>query len=284
MNPINNQSSWQKQLSNIKDTSLSIDSKMIAQAQDIFDCGFMLLICAVGGLEFFGSQEFTEKLKFFMEDFNKKPNEKSKYCCIIHNEDFISAIKLPNTSADVNTKPNGVSKSKEILKPKHISILDILTSNKFSKEFVNFLCSCLKFDVFERGTIKILLNHAFLVNNKESKATGISLPELLKISLQWTKTSILPLEYQVASERQLDRVIEALNVVLPTCEKFDGAGALKDYTLLENLNSGSVVIQELAQDLGLPYAKIWKKIEALIKGLNEQALCSIISDNKPYGM
>ena len=282
LNSIINPSSWQKQLSNLKDSSLNIDSKTNAQAQDIFDCGFMLLICAVGGLEFFGSPEFTEKLKIFIDNSNQKPNERSKYCCIIHNQDLILTIKLPNSNADEINKVNEASKNKE----KHISILDFLTSNKFSTEFVNFLCSCLKFDVFERGTIKNLLNHPFLINNKENKGTGISLPELLKISLQWTKSYILPLEYQSASEKQLDRVIEALNVVLPTCEKLNGGNniALKDYAILENLNSGSLVIQELAQNLGLHCTKVWKKIEELIKQLNKHALCSIISDSKLYGI
>ena len=245
---------------------------MIAQAQDIFDFGFMLLICAVGGMEFFESQEFSEKLKIFMDDLAKKSNEKSKYCCIIHNEDIISSIKLLSSNIDVNNKLNGSVK----IKPKHFNIMDFLTSNKFSKDFISFLCSCLKFDALERGTIKSLLNHSFLVNNKENKGPGISLAEILKISLQCTKTYVLPPEYQAASERQLDRVIEALSVVLPTCEKLGGEDALNDYTLLENLNSGSSVIQGLAQDLGLPCIKVWKKIEALIKGLNEQALCSII--------
>ena len=255
-----------------------MDNKLLSQAQDVFDCGFMLLLCAVGGLEFFESQDFSEKLKIFIDDLNKKSQDKSKYCCIIHNEDIISSIRLPSNE---NHNKLNTTQSNNKARTKHISILDFLTSNKFSKEFISFLCSSLKFDMAERGTLKSLLAHPFLLNSKENKGPGVSLPELLKISLQWTKSYILPAEYQGASERQLDRLIEALNVVLPNCEKV--GGEIKDYSFLEGLNAGSAVVSELAQDLGLPAGKIWKRIEGLIKGLNEQAAASVISDGKLYG-
>lgn len=232
-----------------------------------------MLICAVGGLELFESSDFTEKLKIFIEESSKKPQEKSKYCCLIHNEDVISSIKLPSPESTLfSNKPVKVQKGSAMVLDKNskmipqIKIQDLLTTANFSKEFIDFLCLCLRFDVGQRGTIKDLLASNFL-KKKESSGPSVNLNELLKISSQWSKNFVLPPEYQGPSETQLNKLGEALAALLPNCEKFIDS---KDFSDLDLFNVNSAEIQDLASDMGIPASMVWNKIGPIIKSLREQ--------------
>ncbi len=270
MTPINNPGSYQKHLAGFN------GDRNLMFSQDVFEFGYLMLLCAVGGLDFYEPNEFADKLKLFFEELNKKPQERSKYCCVIHNEEIISSIKNFEESLFTN-KPVRVQKGNNnnniIIDNKasknnasQINIHDFLTQN-FSKDFVKFLCSCLKFDPNERPTIKNLLSSPF-VKSQETRGPAVTLPELLKISIQWNKNLVLPLEYQGPSERQLQKVCEALAVVLPNCEAFTRGNHL--YENLRELTVSSPVIQNLSYELGLPAVKVWEEISKLLDGLMEE--------------
>jgi len=254
-----------------------MDNKQLATSQDVFDFGFLMLICAVGGLELFESSDFTEKLKMFLEELSRKPQERSKYCCLIHDEDLIASIKIPTPESTLfSNKPVKVVKNAGIVIDKaskssdQIRIQHVLSSNNFSKEFIDFLCSCLKFDPNQRASTKDLLHMSFL-KNKECQGPSVSLVELLKISSQWSKNFVLPPEYQGASEQQLKKLIEALSIVLPNCDSFATSdGDIKDFGSLEDLDVGSPEIQELAADLGISADTVLKRIRNLLKNLHDQ--------------
>jgi len=255
-----------------KDTNGLLENRNLMFSQDIFEFGYLMLVCATGGLNFYEPNEFADKLKLFLEELGKKPHERQKYCCIIHNEDLINSIKNPEETLFTN-KPVRVQKGTGIIIDKgskpasQITIQDFLVNN-FSKEFVNFLCGCLKFDPQERKTIKSLLHSPFLKSQSISKGPVISLPELLKISVQWNKSLILPTEYQGPSEKQLKKVCEALAVVLPNCESVvRGNKDRKPFEALRELNANSQVIQNLAFELGLPPVKVWENIKGMLNGL-----------------
>lgn len=256
---------WQKQLAGIKDPNSRTQESFYSRAQDVYSFGFLLLLCAVGGLEFFESNDLLEKIKVYLEEHVRKPEEsRGKICCLIHDEEMISCMK----SSFEHKKLSSTAGDKGI---KHISIIDFLQAKKQSKEFLEFLCLALRFDPQQRATIKDLKAHPFLSsNNRETNGPSVTLNDLLKISTLWTKNSVLPLEYQGASEKQLDRVCEALSVVLPNGTSSNQA-EMREFYKLETLNSESPVVIELAEDLGLPPEKVWKRIEASFRGAKLQA-------------
>ena len=261
MLPLNDPSGWQKQLAGIKDSNGRDQESFYTRAQDIYNFGFLLLICAVGGLEFFESSELIEKIKTYLDENTNKMDETStKICCLIHDEEKISNMR----SSSEHKKPFSMAGEKKI---KHITIKDFLKANKLSKEFINFLCLALRFDPHQRATIKDLKLHPFLTNPKDSGGASVALSELIKISALWTKNSVLPLEYQVASEKQLDRVCEALSVVLPNGVHSNDA-EMREYHKLELLCRDKSAVQELAEDLGLPVEKVWARIESFLIGTN----------------
>lgn len=261
MLPLNNPSGWQKHLAGIKDISGRSQESFYSRTQDIYSFGFLLLICAVGGLEFFESSDLIEKMKSYLDEHGKKSDGSSAgICCLIHDEEAISNMK----SSFEHSKLTSTIGDKKI---KHITILDFLKANKFSKEFTDFLCLALRFDPHQRGTIKDLKLHSFLSSSKDSNGPSVALTDLIRISALWTKNSVLPLEYQVASEKQLDRVCEALSVVLPNGVHSNDA-EMREYYRLEMLSSDNSAVQELAEDLGLPPEKVWKRIESCLKGIN----------------
>ncbi len=259
---MNNPSSFQRPLIALKE-----GSDKVTLAQDIFDFGFLMLICAVGGLEFFESSEFMEKARIFLDELAKKPQERSKYCCLIHNEDLIASVKLPNhEGVFLNGKPARVIKPSGLVLEKsskpssHINIQDFLKTQNFSQEFIDFLCGCLKFDPYERTSISSLLKSPF-ITNKSTKGPSVGLSDILKISHTWSKNSVLPSEYQGYSERQLNKLVETLTLVLPNCEKKPS----KFFDEFEMLTPNSQVIVDLANELGLPSIKVWKSVESLYK-------------------
>jgi serine/threonine protein kinase len=277
LTPMNNPTSFQKQISS-KESHQVLDTKQGKIAQDIFDYGFMLLICAVGGLELFESSDFTEKLKIFLEEFNKKPQDRHKYCCLIHNEDLISSIKLASPESTLFTnKPvkvhkanNGFIVDKNSKNIAEIRIQDFLKSANFSRDFIDFLCSCLKFDPERRATSKDLFNSHFF-RRKDNNGPNVSLLELLKISSQWSRNFVLPPEYHGPSEAQLQKLYEALNVVLPNCERFVDEER-RDFSELDNFDENNAEIKELANDMGIPVEMVWKKLQPLFISLREQTI------------
>ena len=252
-------------------------------SQDIFDFGYLMLLCAVGGLEFFDVNDFAGKLKILLAELEKKPQDKQKYCCLIHNEDLIWSVKLPHPEEDVfqrkpvkvhrNNNNNGVIFDKASSKSTPlISIKDFFVYNNFSKEFLEFLCCCLKFDSTKRSSIPALLSSPFLVKS-HIKGPVTSLRELIKISAQWSNNNNLTLkpEHQGASENHLNKLCDALIVVLPNCQQFSASDDNPaKYDILLKLGPGSQKIKDLASELGLTPARVWESISQVLQVFMER--------------
>lgn len=72
---------------------------------------------------------------------------------------------------------------------------------------------------------------------------------------------MLPVDCQGASEKLLERIAGALNVVLPNCDKWFVDQNFTNYTkLLYHLSKDSPIIQTLALDLGINAQKVFDKI------------------------
>ena len=64
-----------------------------------------------------------------------------------------------------------------------------------SKELIDFLCKCLRFDPNQRASIRELRIHPFLTVRREYMSPSVTLNDLIKISALWTKNYVLPPEY-----------------------------------------------------------------------------------------
>jgi len=201
-------------------------NKLSEIKNDVFDLGSLLLVAAVGGFDIIKSTEFDQNIN------------KENICCIIHK------------NSDNKTDIDGINFS------------DYLNENKFSKEFLDFLCKCLQFKEAERATISDLIKHPWIKEKTNFKTPEVTLQELIMISNQW-RLSSLPIQFQGPSEKQLDRVCEAMASVIPSCENYEKI-------LLMYLKGDETVAKELATDLGMDEKRVWNQIKKAISPNSQQ--------------
>ena len=189
--------------------------------RDVFGLGSLLLVSALGGLDIIGTQEI-EKME--------------GGCCMLHREE---------------------EKGQE----GYISVAGYFTSKRYSKEFLDFLCKCLRFSEESRATVDELLSHPWFLGKPILKTANVTLQELIQISNQWRQ--VVPLvECQGPAEKQLERVCEAMAAVLPCCENFETI--IKEFMeRRENEEMGT----ELALDLGVETKDVWEKLLAVIQSM-----------------
>eukprot|EP01017_Pseudomicrothorax_dubius_P044396 TRINITY_DN7499_c0_g3_i1.p1 TRINITY_DN7499_c0_g3~~TRINITY_DN7499_c0_g3_i1.p1 ORF type:complete len:743 (+),score=107.15 TRINITY_DN7499_c0_g3_i1:42-2270(+) len=265
----------------------------LGKARDIFDFGYMLLMSAIGGL---GILEYGEidpfKMKSFTEEMQAKiaANTPNRPCCLIHYEDFFARIttsSLTTVSTQItrhNSFSHGSSNNQSNHTQKTFSITSkskffkvtvhdlLIKSGKFSEDFVNFLCRCLRFDTRERPNASSLLKHPWLGQRQDFKGPDVSLEELLQISLYWSRHgNQLPSEYQAASEKQLEKICEGLGVVLQSCEKWFTIGTINQNVqqLLKGPSGVKKIeaIDEIAADLGLSRETVYQDIHQVFNTL-----------------
>lgn len=232
-----------------------------------------MLTCALGGLELFDTDGFVSKLKIILMELEKKPQERSKYCCLIHNQELISSVVLQNTDEDLfMNKPVKVQRNNTIIfdkSPKQqmmLSIKDFLTCNNYSKDFIDFLCSCLKFDPNKRGSLRSLFTSHFL-QDSHTRGPNTSIHDLIKISTQWSHNNPLKTEIQGSSEGQLKKLCDALAMVLPNCHLISPDSKSNKLETLKKLNPKSQRIRNLSAELGLPATKIWENISKVLESV-----------------
>ena len=232
-----------------RDTKFGSETDKSAISQDIFDFGLLMLRCAIGESGLFEFDEFVNKLKIFMEDYNKRPEDKSKYCCVIHSEEAINSIGGRQSASAC------------------LGLKDVLSMGSFSEGFTEFLCSCLKFDSTSRWTASSLLNSTFVLDQKVSGPLT-TLSDLLKISSQLNKNDVIPDQYLAASEKQLEKLCNALSVLLsqPCLSPNQGRSDQRTHEL-KKLTLESPIIQDLAFDLGLQPAKVLKQLTSIVNDL-----------------
>ena len=234
-----------------------------AIAQDIFDFGWLILKCAVGDMEFFGEADFSLKLKIFLDEYNKRPEEKHNHCCVLHDEDLIASINPAFPDYDsVKAKLKKANRKEKF----ELRFKDLLSASNFSQNFLDFLCGCLRFNPYERFTTSSLLNTSFIKSNK-SRGPSASLAELLKLNTHANKDVILPAQYQAASEKHLEKLSSALSMIWSQSSVMSKSNDDDDADIrrLQYMNANSMAIQDLAFELGLPAAKVFQKLKRLMQ-------------------
>jgi len=229
-----------------------------------------MLTCALGGMDLFDNDGFMAKLKIILAEIEKKPQERSKYCCLIHNQELISSVILQNADEDVFlNKPVKVQRNNTIMfdkSPKQqttLSIKEFLTCNNYSKDFIDFLCSCLRFDPNKRGNLISLFTSHFL-QDSITKGPNTSIHDLIKISTQWNHNNPLRPEIQGPSEGQLKKLCDALAMVLPNCNHLSQDSKLNKLEVLKKLTPKSQRIKNLSAELGLPPSKVWESVSKVL--------------------
>lgn len=165
------------------DTSEETDkSKGELFAQDIFDLGYILLICAIGGIDIINPEVLNLK-------------EKGDTWWLLHFWEK-TEVKLNN-----------------------ISVMDML-NDRYSSSFSDFLWKLLKFDYKERESIKNLVSkdpHPWLSQRSADKPKGdlnISLKELLNISGGWTEYKQWSTYYlDEFKQKQVDKLLDLIEWV-----------------------------------------------------------------------
>lgn len=118
---------------------------------------------------------------------------------------------------------------------------------RLSPSLADFLCKCLRFQHDERSSAAELLRHEWL-DNRDHIGPSIQLEELVSLIYAWNNRT--PSEYQLAAEKQLDRLSEALSMILLS----------KNKRPLVTYSS----VKEIAEDLGLDIGAVVKKLGPIL--------------------
>jgi serine/threonine protein kinase len=117
---------------------------------------------------------------------------------------------------------------------------------RITPAFQSFLCACLQFNQKRRSRASDLLTHDWLLQTNSDPGIKVSFRELLNVSFQW----VAPSEYQIAAERQLDRICENLRMVL--------VGSKPNIGTREQ-------VTELAMDLGLGEDNVRQRLTSVYR-------------------
>lgn len=243
------------------------EQKRLEFAHDIFQVGYLMLICAIGGLDILDVHDVTyERIKQFVAE-TEIANPQKKLCCLLHSPEFFNYFGGDFQKDTFGRKKQGTT----LLTTKAISIDMLLISNqKFSNEFRDFLCQTLRFDPAARPNPRTLLEHPFFTKKKELKNADISLEDLLGISSQWSRQGALPFDHRYASEKQLEKIYEGAAVVLQNCEQYFKLGLISgNVKNLLKRSQGKPVesIEEIAEDLGISKDVIAQKLADIFSAL-----------------
>ncbi len=106
------------------------------KSQDVFDLGHILLVAATGGLELLNQEAL---------DFPKEEAD----CCLMH-----QLKKYEESKTDC-----------------YLKLTDLIGPERFSPDFLDLLCKCLKFDQ-SRSTPRELLSHPWITGRNEKEREG----------------------------------------------------------------------------------------------------------------
>eukprot|EP01016_Furgasonia_blochmanni_P010451 TRINITY_DN14432_c0_g1_i1.p1 TRINITY_DN14432_c0_g1~~TRINITY_DN14432_c0_g1_i1.p1 ORF type:complete len:234 (+),score=26.66 TRINITY_DN14432_c0_g1_i1:62-763(+) len=205
------------------------------------------------------------------------PNFAKGACCLIHagstdQKDDSKRYERKSSLQEINYSTSKGKGGGTNLKDKPLTIHEYMTfGSKFSGDLINFLCLCLRFDATKRPSAKTLLSHPFLSQSSVgAHGPDVSLANMVQMSVEWNRQqSNLPLEFQGPSERQLDKVCDALAIVLPNCDTW--FTDRKKNELLDSLwndKKDCEEIKDLSHELGLPTMKIKQRLRTVFSGLS----------------
>ena len=220
----------------------NLNLKSEQNSQDIFDIGLILLHCALGGFELYDTNNFfaSDSIKQVLDKVQSNKGI-SGYCCLLHDEDVLRRFSAAN-----NTSANSIYAKKQpltnnfsvklphsILETSRISqsLYQILQKQeRYSTNFLDLLCSCLKIDPFQRSDAKTLLNHEFFSDNHINLGPKIYLSEIMNIYNSNFSSKLMDNNNQGNgninnfSNIQVDRFLEGLKMVFMSGDikgKFD---------------------------------------------------------------
>ena len=224
----------------------------------------MLLQCAIGDSGLFDNSDiFTLKnIKTVIENPGFKKALKKNSCCLLHHEEIVrEAIGfMPGVASKskANLHIKGIQFSNVLSSSTQLSLLELLTQNgRFSKNFIDFLCLCLRFEHTQRLDTQSILTHEFLSENHRCNGPLVSLSELFKTEIK--DAASLGVKYaEGMAENHLDKFIEALKIVL-----LDKGIQLK-FEAIVHLNRKTETterrITDLAHEFGLTTTKLYDKL------------------------
>ena len=198
-------------------------NKVSSAKLDVFDLGLLLFVSALGGIDVLDSKE--------LERITNRP---STACCVLH-----CGNKVPLQSG-------------------HVTISQYFTTKRYSPEFLDFLCKCLKFSEADRPSIEQLQKHPW-ITSKTTKGPQVSVKELVHIGRQWRQAGSSS-EQQGTAEGQLERLCESMASVLPCCGNYE--------SIISKFLKGQIqkdAIKELALDTGLDIETVWDRFMKTIK-------------------
>ena len=106
-------------------------------------------------------------------------------CCLIHSENILIEVAGQLQESD-RTRRDKADSSKTI---QYIRFL----KDRYSNQFINFLCMCLKISNHKRATMADLLAHNFVVSYKDpdNQTVKVDLKDLMKINGGFMQENVL---------------------------------------------------------------------------------------------
>ena len=204
-------------------------------------------------------------------------------CCLLHSEELVRKLlsSANNSYNNTTVKKKVITNSFLVRSPRaagdmknpshsaphmYVPLLEALTTgNRFSEEFEDFLCSCLKLEENQRIKARDLLNHNFLSEDHICNGPNISLKEFLKIVIKDENSKHV---VSNITQNHLEKFSEALSVVFlnkNVQDKFERMIKKDPFQKVEDKK-----IQELANELEVSPDKLWEQVKTCISDVKSQ--------------
>jgi hypothetical protein len=195
-----------------------------------FYLGYILMICGLGGIKV-PIMEYIENISYpyIKELLSYHSNIKS--CCFFH---LLTSMEEHD--------PN--------LKRSKFSLSSFINNQRYSQNFIDFLCKCLylDFDQNSQTNLRIISNHPWLrgsiVDNIRSYVK-VSMKELIKLTKEKKKENNINL-----SKKKLDIFLNNLEIIVSNNQH------ITEKFLAEMLESKKWVLNELSSELGTNYNQL----------------------------
>lgn len=217
---------------------------MEGQANDLVLLGLLILSCCLGSFDLI---DFADKEYFLLKSLFQDSSNSA--CCLLHCIDTVPEIN------------NQIKSSLRIIK-------EVVNDKRFSKGFGSFLCKCLSFKS-ENSPNKIgnLIKHEFIESKNES-GIPVSIKDLLELCLSADRSE-LPESIYCPGRKQLDKVIDAINVVIPNCKPwFSDKGLIGFSRNVWNFNEENKFFDELSWHFGIDRREICQKIKEALSTIS----------------
>ena len=213
-------------------TESVLNLSKVLRKLEMFDFGYLLIKCALGGIEINDLSQYT------CEHLDK---ENVLCCCFYH---CIEKYEIENNS-------------------KKIKIVNLINNKLFSQDFINFLCDLTSYH-FDIDYINKIKNHNWLNTSYKNENILINITELLKVSNTINKISDSgTLKYSI-SNLKIEKLIENISLILPAYKNYykqiDPIQFMKIFNSISDL-------EELSNGLNLDKEVIIQKIKPIYDNL-----------------